>query len=92
MNDHDHSVNTLTEETLATRIMVQLLNEGTVCYRPVPAIQVSENIFILQGYDIYNPEDEKWEFLPGETIYAEMRNLSDGECLVSLRRVNHDTC
>jgi hypothetical protein len=69
-------------------IYVQLLNEGAVCYRPVPATRTADGTYILEGEDLYDPEDEAWEFAPGTRVYVEKRLLSgdfaiQSECLVA---------
>ena len=56
-------------------IYVQLLNEGTVTYRPVSAKKLSESIYQLLGEDIHDPEDEEWEFLPGTIVKANYRKF-----------------
>lgn len=71
-------------------IYVQLLNEGTPVYRPVPATCISEKIFILHGEDIYSPEIEDWEFTPGTKVLTEERNLSSGAVLVAIEAIGTD--
>ena len=66
-------------------VYVRLLGEGTEVYRPVPAQQVSSSIFVLGGEDIYNPEDEEWEFLPGARVWVETKFLSGGPVLIATR-------
>lgn len=68
-------------------IYIQLLDEGTVVYRPVPALQVNDNVYRLEGYDIYErvKDDEVWEFTPGMVVIVEEKNLSDGAYLVAVR-------
>lgn len=43
---------------------VKLINEGSVAYQSVPSSKFSSNIYKLEGSDIYDIEDEIWEFLP----------------------------
>ena len=50
---------------MRTTIYVKLLNEGTEVYRPVTATHISGNRYQVEGFDIYDPEDELWEFPPG---------------------------
>ena len=64
-------------------IYVKLLNEGSIVYRPVPAKRVTENIYELEGYDIYDPEDEKWEFCPGTKVIVEQKVLEKESVLVA---------
>ncbi|MBZ5856407.1 hypothetical protein [Flavihumibacter profundi] len=52
-------------------IYIRLLNEGTIVYRPVPATELEKNVYEVEGLDIYNPEDEIWEFLPGTFVVVE---------------------
>ncbi|SFC86668.1 hypothetical protein SAMN05421747_1472 [Parapedobacter composti] len=63
-------------------IYIKLLEEGTKVYRPVPAIELKENIYEVKGKDIYDPEDEVWEFKPRVHVAVEEQEL-DGE-LVSV--------
>ena len=59
-------------------IHVRLLEEGVKVYRPVPAIEKGNNIYEIQGYDIYDDDDEIWEFTPGSYVLVE-EQLLDGE-------------
>ncbi|MBO9540446.1 hypothetical protein J7643_07635 [bacterium] len=65
---------------------IRLLNEGTTVYRPVPASQITSNIYILNGADIYDPEVEEWEFVPGSRVIVEKRQLEKGEVLVAVAK------
>jgi len=66
-------------------IYIQLLEEGTEVYRPVPAIELKKDVFEVKGQVIYDPEDEIWEFKPGTRVVVEERDL-DGELrLVAIR-------
>ena len=38
-------------------IYVQLLDEGTIAYRPVSATEIEKRVFEIIGSDTYNPED-----------------------------------
>lgn len=69
-----------------TIIYIQQFEEGTPTYRPVPAIKLyNKNVYILKGEDIYDPEDEVWEFKPGTHVIAEKRKLSDGMFLIAVK-------
>ncbi len=59
-------------------VYVQLLDEGTIAYRPVPASKEIEGVCILGGQDIYDEEVETWEFPPGSRVSYEPRKL-DGD-------------
>jgi hypothetical protein len=76
--------------TEPTVVYVQLLGEGTVVFRPVPAEPSGENVVRLLVPDDYDPEDEDWEFKPGATVRVEPRSLSEGEVLVAVSRVDDD--
>jgi hypothetical protein len=56
-------------------VFIKLKNEGTLVYRPVPAIKIRENIYKLGGIDLYDPSDEEWEFLPGQFVVVEEKML-----------------
>lgn len=59
-------------------IYIQLLNEGSVAYRPVSAYEIGNNIFKVDGSDIYDPDDEEWEF-PPETYVLVEEQIKDGK-------------
>ena len=65
-------------------IYVKLLDEGTEVYRPVPATEVGEGVFKIMGVDIYNPDDEIWEFPPGICVQVVEKNLSCENVLVAI--------
>jgi hypothetical protein len=56
-------------------IFVGLMDEGTLCWRPVPAVRKSGAIFELLGPV---PEDEDWQFRPGDTVKCVSRKFQDG--------------
>lgn len=66
-------------------IYIQVLEEGTKVYRPVPAIEIENNIYEVKGFDIYDPVDEVWEFLPGTYVLVEEQNLSGENVLVAIK-------
>jgi hypothetical protein len=76
------------------KLYVQLLDEGTVCYRPTEAISLGAGLFRLLPTPNYDPEDEVWEFLPGSVVKAETRALRRGvaseECLVAVALIDTD--
>ena len=65
------------------KVYVRLLGEGTTVYRPVRAMRVSDFVFHLQGVDIYDPEDEEWEFPPDSIVVVEERVLEGERVLVA---------
>ena len=66
-----------------TTIYIKLLNEGTNVYRPVPSLKKDDNIYEVLGKDIYDSQDETWEFPPGSIVVCEWQKLSGGDCLVA---------
>jgi hypothetical protein len=68
-------------------IYVKLLDEGVQVYRPVPAIMKADNIYEIQGYDIYDIEDEIWEFGPGSCVFVEQQMLNGEAVLVAISNV-----
>jgi hypothetical protein len=66
-------------------IYIRLLGEGEPVYRAVPATEIRENLYHLKGYNIYDPEEENWEFAPGALVVVEARKLSEGAGLVAIR-------
>jgi hypothetical protein len=59
-------------------IYVQLLDEGSVAYRPVSAHEIKEKVYRLDASECYDPADETWEFVPGTCVLVEER-IFDGE-------------
>jgi hypothetical protein len=57
-------------ENRKVQIYVRLLDEGTACSRPTQALVLGNGLFKLLPTEIYDPEDEHWEFLPGATVRA----------------------
>nr|WP_294795503.1 hypothetical protein [uncultured Mucilaginibacter sp.] len=49
-------------------IYVRLLDEGTEVYRPVDALHIGDMRYQILGHDIYDLNDEKWEFPPGSCV------------------------
>ena len=68
-------------------IYVQLLDEGTIVYRPVSAKQISEDIYEILGDDIYDTSIESWEFPPRTKVVVKKKILSDGEALVAVSKL-----
>jgi hypothetical protein len=66
-------------------IYIQLLEEGTKVFRPVPAIELEKNIYEVKGQDIYDPEDEVWEFKPGTYVVVEEQKFDGDLVLVAIR-------
>jgi hypothetical protein len=65
-------------------IYVSLLNEGTDCWRPVKAESLAEGLFRITDSQ---PEDEQWEFQPGQVVRCRERAFQDGEGLVAFESI-----
>ena len=65
-------------------IYIQLLNEGTKVYRPIPALEIEHDVFKVQGHEIYDPENEEWEFVPGTIVTVTQRELEGEMVLVAI--------
>ena len=70
---------------MTEKIYIQLLGEGTIVYRPVPALKMEHNIYKIEGYDIHDPEDEEWEFIPGTVVIVKERTLEEEIVLVAVK-------
>ena len=70
-----------------TEIFVELLEEGTACWRPVRAIPLGGTGFRI-AVDQQIPTDEKWAFSPGEAVACEPRVFQNGvKRLVATKRL-----
>ena len=69
------------------KIYIQLLGEGTIVYRPVPAIEIGDSIYQLKGEEIFDPDDEEWEFLPGTKVRVEEKELEGEKVLVAIEQI-----
>jgi hypothetical protein len=67
-----------------TNIWVSLLDAGTDVWRPVPAIKVSDDAYVLLRPNGYEQLEESWEFPPGSLVTGEERRLSGGNTLVAV--------
>ena len=56
-------------------IYIQLLDEGTIVYRPTQGEEISEGIYRVLPTANYDPEDEKWKFLPRTIVRCEQKYL-----------------
>jgi shikimate kinase len=65
-------------------IYVELMDEGTTCWRPTAAERVSEDIFRITGQI---PEGEHWAFQPGEIVRCHDRHFSEIGGLVAYESV-----
>ena len=66
-------------------IYIQLLDEGTKVFRPVPALAIRSNVYEVKGIEVYDPEDETWEFPPGSYVLVEVQKLGGEYVLVAIK-------
>lgn len=67
-------------------VYVKLLDDGVSAYRPVPASQVEGDIYSIGGQDIYDEDDENWEFQPGMQVRVESKLLEGELVLIAVTR------
>jgi hypothetical protein len=68
-------------------VFVRLFDEGTDVSRPTPAVLIEENVYRLLPIEGYNPEQEKWEFLPGSIVRVERKANAEGDYLLATENV-----
>ena len=61
---------------MGTVIYMPLLGEGTDCWRPVQAVQVTQDIFEVVDHI---PEDEAWAFAPGSRVRCRNHVFGGGD-------------
>lgn len=71
----------MASNTKFVTIYVALLEEGTDVWRPVQALPVGDDKFVLIRPNDYDEEDETWQFLPGAIVRGENRTRG-GESLM----------
>ena len=70
------------------QIYVQLLDEGTIVYRPVSATHIKDMVFKIEGNV---PEDETWAFLPGKIVECKYHKYIHGnEEVTAFRSLSSD--
>ena len=67
---------------VTTTIYVYLLDEGIDCWRPVSAEHIRDDVYRIVS-EPPDPEDEKWEYLPGAVVRCRQQKLSEGDSLVA---------
>jgi hypothetical protein len=73
-----------------TIIHVYLLDEGVDCWRPVAAEHIRDDVYRIVG-EAPDPQDENWEFVPGQLVRCRWQELVEGvapkSCLVPYETV-----
>ncbi len=72
-------------------IYVKLLNEGVDVWRPVNSTKISDSVYVVEGIEGYDPDDEEWEFLPGSHVFVENHTFSSGETRLVATKACVDT-
>ncbi|MBN4055056.1 hypothetical protein JYT15_00955 [Acidimicrobium ferrooxidans] len=70
------------QDAETTTIYVALLDEGVDCWRPVQAEHRGGDVYRIVGQP-YDRSDEWWRFGHGDSVFCEMRELSEGRVLVA---------
>jgi hypothetical protein len=69
-----------------TTIYVELLKEGTLCWRPVGAEYLGGDLYRILGN---NPRDEVWAFSAGDVVKCKMKSFpSGGSELTAYEKIN----
>ena len=71
-------------------VYVQLLDEGTTCYRPAPFVVLADDTVRLLAHPGYCPEDEEWEFKPESIVRVAWKELSGGRVAVAVSLIGAD--
>jgi hypothetical protein len=58
-------------------IFVELLDEGTPCWRPVRATPLRDGVFRISA-DQAVPDEERWAFVPGNIVLCEEHTFQSG--------------
>ncbi len=75
-------------EVKRVTVYVELLEEGSPTIRPTEAIDNGNGLYKLLPTSGYNPEDEKWKFLPETLVRCEKREGFHGEYLHVVEQAN----
>jgi hypothetical protein len=73
--------------TKVVQIYVALLDEGTDVWRPVQAEHLSGNVYRILSQS-YDRQIESWQFEPGEVVFCEMIESSEGRILAATRKAD----
>lgn len=73
------------------KIYIQLLDEGTVVYRPTTGEQITDCIFKVLPTQNYDPEDEHWEFTPGKIVRCRIEIKAGEEIRVAYEEVEYES-
>ena len=61
--------------------------EGTDVLRPTDGVEMEGNTYKVLPTKNYDPDDEKWKFLPGEIVFCEFEIRDNKKILVAKKLV-----
>ena len=68
-------------------IYVALRDEAVDVWRPVNAIQIGKSTYKIKSVNS-NPDDERWQFVTGDSVYCEEKQFQNGsKGLVAVRKL-----
>jgi hypothetical protein len=70
-------------------IYIRLFDEGTDVLRPTEAEMLANGLFKVMPTPKYDPDDEKWEFIPGSIVRGVIRKL-EGQAVLIAVDMNYD--
>jgi len=70
-------------------IYIRLLGEGTDVFRPTQAEELTAGRFKLLPTPDYDPDDERWEFIPGSIVRGVNRTM-EGKAVMVAASMNYD--
>ena len=70
------------EKNNSITVYIELLEEGSSAWRPTQARAIGNSLYTLLPTPDYDPEDESWAFLPGDTVRLKEKTFSDGTSAV----------
>lgn len=68
-------------------VFVSVDHDGTLVYRPVPALFKEKDIYVLEGEHLYDPDQENWQFTPGTYVYVDLVHLDSGDYWIARSEV-----
>lgn len=67
------------------QVYIELLDEGSETWRPTQALEIGNGLYKLLPTSDYDPEDEAWAFLPGDTVRIEETHFANGVTGLAVR-------
>ena len=72
---------------IAEIIYIALLDEAVDVWRPVDAMAIGKSTCKIKSVNS-NPDDERWQFVTGDTVYCEEKQFQNGaKGLVAVKKV-----